>query len=343
MKLLLTGGSGYIGSHTALCLLENTDSSIVILDNLSTGFKENFNYLQTLYPSRVSFVEMDLANVSALDRLLAESSFEGVLHFGASLIVSESVQKPLLYYKNNVINTTNLIDLCVKNDIKNFIFSSTAAVYGEPESSLIPVSESAPLAPINPYGNSKMMSEMVMTDTSKVCDFNYIALRYFNVAGASAKNTPQILAKNQGLGQRSMQATHLIKIATQCATHKRNEMFIFGEDYGTPDGSCIRDYIYIDDLALAHLCALEYLLKTKQSDVFNVGYNQGYSVKEIIKCVKKVSGVDFVVKSAPRREGDPAILISSNQKLLAKTSWKPKFNDLEFIIKSAYEWEKYLQ
>lgn len=348
MKLLLTGGSGYIGSHTAYCLLQNLDCEIVILDNFSTGFRENFLYLQAVYPKRVRLVTMDLGDLAGLEMLLGaenvdKKGFDAVLHFGASLIVSESVEKPLLYYKNNVINTINLIDLCIKHKIKNFIFSSTAAVYGEPDSSLIPVKESAPLLPINPYGSSKMMSEMVMRDVSAVEDFCYIALRYFNVAGSSMANNPKDLSQNLGLGQRAKNATHLIKIATQCATHKRDEMFIFGDDYPTPDGTCIRDYIHIDDLASAHLVALEFLLQHKKSEIFNVGYNQGYSVKEVIDCVKKVSGVDFCVKNAPRRDGDPAMLIASNERLLSLTHWKPRYNDLELIVKSAYEWERFLK
>lgn len=358
MKLLLTGGSGYIGSHTALCLLANTDSSITILDNLSTGFIQNYEYLASLYQGRVSFVKADLCDTQSVDKILASEKFDAVLHFGASLIVSESVQKPLLYYKNNVINTTNLIDSCVRHGVKNFIFSSTAAVYGEPDASLIPVNELTPLAPINPYGTSKMMSELVLRDVSAVEDFSYVALRYFNVAGASMANTRENLAKGAGLGQRSKNATHLIKVAVECATGKREKMAIYGDDYATEDGTCIRDYIHIDDLASAHLSVLNYLL-AKQKDVgqkgaasqkegqkstiFNVGYNRGYSVKEVIECVKEVSGRDFIVEMAARRAGDPAILVAGNEKILTQTDWKPKYNDLKTIIKSAYDWECYLK
>lgn len=343
MKLLLTGASGYIGSHTALSLLKNTNYSLLIYDNLSTGFIENFKCLEALFPNRVEFVKGDLGDFKTLDSLFSANKFEAVLHFGASLIVSESVEKPLLYYTNNTINTTNLIQTCLKFGVNKFIFSSTAAVYGEPESSLMPIKEIVPLHPINPYGTSKMMSELVMRDVSKASDFRYIALRYFNVAGASMDNTKENLAKNIGLGQRSKNATHLIKVAVECAVGKRESMSIFGNDYETKDGTCIRDYIHIDDLANAHVCAFESLVKNNKSDVFNVGYGLGYSVKEVIECVKKVSGVDFKVNLDSRRAGDPAILISSNEKLLKNTSWKPKFDNLELIIKSAYEWEKHLK
>lgn len=339
MRLLFTGGSGYIGSHTARCFLANTDAHITILDNLSTGFRQNFEYLHKVYGNRVELLEMDLGDTSGVAKILEDSSFLGCVHFAASLIVGESVQKPLQYYKNNVINTTNLIDLCARYGVKNFIFSSTAAVYGEPEPNLVPISECAPLAPINPYGASKMMSERVLEDTSKIGSINYVALRYFNVAGACSANTDENLAQGLGLGQRSKNATHLIKVAVECAVGKRKSMEIFGQDYDTKDGTCVRDYIHIDDLASAHLSAFEFLTDSGKSEVFNVGYNRGYSVKEVIECVKKVSGVDFVVNPAKRREGDPSMLIASNQKLLSHTSWKPKYDDLETIVQSAYKWE----
>lgn len=339
MKLLFTGGSGYIGSHTANCFLANTEANITILDNLSTGFKQNFEYLHRVYGDRVQFIQMDLSDTKSVEKILEQSNFSACVHFAASLIVSESVQNPLQYYKNNVINTTNLIDLCVKFGIKNFIFSSTAAVYGEPDSSLIPISECAPLSPINPYGASKMMSERVLADSAKIGAINYIALRYFNVAGASMANTQENLQKGLGLGQRSKNATHLIKVAVECAVGKRESMNIFGQDYETKDGTCIRDYIHIDDLAQAHLSAYNYLLDSNKSEVFNVGYNRGYSVQEVIECVKKVSGVDFAVNITKRREGDPAILIASNTKLINQTSWQAKYDDLETIIQSAYKWE----
>ena len=220
--------------------------------------------------------------------------------------------------------------------MNRFIFSSTAAVYGEPK--IVPVAEDSPLLPINPYGSSKMMSEMILRDCAIAnADFRFVALRYFNVAGAYRNND---YAKGQGLGQRSANATHLIKVACECAVGKRESMNIFGDDYDTADGSCVRDYIHIDDLANAHLSAFEFLENGGQSEVFNVGYGEGYSVKEVVAKVKEISGVDFKAINAPRRDGDPAILISNNAKILAQTSWRPKFNDIDFIIKSAYQWEK---
>lgn len=343
MRLLFTGGSGYIGSHTALCFLANTDASITILDNLSTGFRQNFEYLHFLYGNRVELIQMDLCDTKRVDEILSQGDFSACVHFAASLIVSESVQNPLQYYKNNVINTTNLIDLCAKNGVRDFIFSSTAAVYGEPSAEFIPVRESTPLMPINPYGASKMMSERVLADSAKIGAINYVALRYFNVAGASMANTNENLAKGNGLGQRSKNATHLIKVAVECAVGKRESMSIFGQDYETKDGTCIRDYIHIDDLASAHLSAFRHLRGGGKSEIFNVGYNRGYSVKEVIECVKKISGVDFVVNPASRREGDPSILIASNEKLLSCTDWKPKYDDLATIVDSAYQWERALK
>ena len=342
--LLLTGAGGYIGSHTAYCFLQNTDYHLVIVDDLSTGFKENIAYLQECFKDRVTFIQSNINDIVKMRQLFEKYHFEAIIHFAASLIVGESVLKPLEYYTNNTLNTTNLLALCVECGITKFIFSSTAAVYGEPDISLIPIDESAPLLPINPYGASKMMSERVLADTVKaVKDFRYVALRYFNVAGASMDNTAQILAQHKGLGQRSKNATHLIKVACECACGKRESMGIFGTDYPTKDGTCIRDYIHIDDLASAHLEALTYLQRTKTSNIFNVGYSQGYSVKEVIEVVKEVSRVNFKVLESARREGDPIELSAKNDKILSLTQWKPKHNDLRVIVTSAYEWEKSLK
>lgn len=338
MNLLFTGGSGYIGSHSALEFLKNTSNNIYILDNLSTGFKENYLYLSHRFgENRVKFIQMDLNDISSLENLFKNISFDCILHFGASLVVSESIIKPLLYYTNNTINTTLLVSLCIKYKIKKFIFSSTAAVYGEPKKELIPINEQALLNPINPYGNSKMMSEKVLLDVSKAYDFNYVALRYFNVAGANIDND-----NNNGLGQRSKNATHLIKIACECACNKREKMSIFGIDYPTADGTCIRDYIHINDLANAHLHAYNYINESNQSNIFNVGYAKGYSVKEVISMVKKVSQNDFCTEVSSRRDGDPAELIADNKKILSLTEWKPIYNDLELIVKTAFDWENNL-
>lgn len=340
MNLLFSGGSGYIGSHTAYEFLSQTSACITIIDNLSTGFVENFEYLQKVFPSRIELIRADLSDLKLVDSVMKKKNFDAIVHFAASIIVSESVQNPLKYYLNNTLNTTNLIHLCIQNKIKNFIFSSTAAVYGEPKEN--PVRENAPTHPINPYGASKLMSEQVLCDVSKAYDFNYIALRYFNVAGANIHNMQEELSNSNGLGQRSLDATHLIKVASECAVGKRSEMSIYGDCYPTPDGTCIRDYIHINDLANAHLSAFKYLQTHQKSRIFNVGYNKGYSVKEVIESMKRVSGVDFCVKMDKPREGDPAMLVAGNQSLLESTDWRPKYNDLDLICKSAYEWEKSL-
>lgn len=334
--ILFTGAAGYIGSHTALAFLQNSDCKITIIDNLQSGFRENVAFLERDFKARIKFIQMDLGDFDAMQNLFKAQKFDAVVHFAASLIVPESVAKPLLYYSNNTKNTLNLIANCVECGVNRFIFSSTAAVYGEPK--IVPVAEDSPLLPINPYGSSKMMSEMILRDCAIAnADFRFVALRYFNVAGAYRNND---YAKGQGLGQRSANATHLIKVACECAVGKRESMNIFGDDYDTADGSCVRDYIHIDDLANAHLSAFEFLENGGQSEVFNVGYGEGYSVKEVVVKVKEISGVDFKAINAPRRDGDPAILISNNVKILAQTSWRPKFNDIDFIIKSAYQWEK---
>lgn len=334
--ILFTGAAGYIGSHTALAFLQNSDCKITIIDNLQSGFRENVAFLERDFKARIKFIQMDLGDFYAMQNLFKAQKFDAVVHFAASLIVPESVAKPLLYYSNNTKNTLNLIANCVECGVNRFIFSSTAAVYGEPK--IVPVAEDSPLLPINPYGSSKMMSEMILRDCAIAnADFRFVALRYFNVAGAYRNND---YAKGQGLGQRSANATHLIKVACECAVGKRESMNIFGDDYDTADGSCVRDYIHIDDLANAHLSAFEFLENGGQSEVFNVGYGEGYSVKEVVAKVKEISGVDFKAINAPRRDGDPAILISNNAKILAQTSWRPKFNDIDFIIKSAYQWEK---
>ena len=334
--ILFSGAAGYIGSCSAYYFLKNTDAKITIVDNLSSGFLENVAFLEGAFSGRVAFVKLDLADSAALRALFEEEKFDCVAHFAASLIVPESVTRPLLYYANNTKNTLALISLCVEFGVPKFIFSSTAAVYGEPKN--VPVSEDSALLPINPYGSSKMMSELILRDCAAAhAGFNYVALRYFNVAGALSYND---YAAKRGLGQRAKNATHLIKVASECAVGKRARVNLFGEDYATKDGSCVRDYIHIDDLAAAHLAAFDYLGARAKSEVFNVGYGQGYSVKEVLAMVKKVSGVDFEVVIAPRREGDAASLVADNAKILRLTNWKPRFNDLAAIAESALSWEK---
>ncbi len=331
MEILVTGGAGYIGSHVVKQLLENTEHNVTIIDNLSTGLIRTVDTLKTISADRLKFLHSDLKNFSEIEGIIKSHKFDAIIHFAASIVVPESVENPLKYYLNNTVNTTNLINLAVKYGINRFIFSSTAAVYGEPEE--IPVRETTPTKPINPYGMSKLMSETVLQDSAAAYkDFTYIILRYFNVAGADTKIR---------IGQSFPNATHLIKVAAETAVGKRDKMYIFGEDYPTKDGTCIRDYIHVDDLADAHLKALEYLEKNS-SDIFNCGYGYGYSVKEVIDTMKKVSGIDFKVEKAGRRAGDPATLIADNTKIKDVMKWSPKYNDLELICKTALEWEKRL-
>lgn len=324
MKILVTGGAGYIGSHTVKALGEAGGYEITVLDNLSTGFEDSVLYGR--------LVKADLSDFAFVEKFLFDEKFEAIIHFAASIVVPESVENPLKYYMNNTVNTTNLIRCALKSGVKRFVFSSTAAVYGEPQSGM--VDEDSLLSPINPYGHSKLMSEQVLRDTAAAHpEFKFVILRYFNVAGASMDGR---------IGQRFPGATHLIKVASETACGKREKMYIFGDDYPTKDGSCVRDYIHIEDLASAHLSALSYLKDGGKSDVFNCGYGKGYSVKEVVETVKKVSGVDFEAELAPKRAGDPAMLISNNQKILRTLDWKPKYDDLELICKSAFEWEKSL-
>ncbi len=326
MNILVNGGAGYIGSHVVKQLGEQGGHEITVVDNLVTGFKDAILY--------GDFIELDLSDYDAVDKLFAEKKFDAVIHFAASLVVPESVSDPLKYYMNNTANTTNVIRCCVKHNVNKFIFSSTAATYGEPDAQFIPVKETTPTAPINPYGSSKLMSETVLKDTAfAFADFKYIALRYFNVAGASVDGK---------IGQSTKGATHLIKVAAETACGKREKMFVFGDDYDTEDGTCIRDYIHVEDLASAHLKALEYLEAGNESDIFNCGYGHGFSVLEVLETMRKVSGVDFVAEIKERRAGDPSILISDNTKIREKMQWQPKYDDLELICKTALDWEKKL-
>lgn len=330
-NILITGGAGYIGSHVVKELLKKGYENITVIDNLSTGFLETIKRLKKYYGD-FEFKEADLSDWNEVEKIFKEKRFDSIIHFAAALVVPESVKNPLKYYLNNTANTTNLIKCAVENGVKKFIFSSTAAVYGEPTK--IPksgITEDFETKPINPYGYSKLMSEQVLKDTANANpDFKYVILRYFNVAGADIDGK---------IGQSTKDATHLIKVASETAVGKRDKMYIFGDDYPTPDGTCIRDYIHVDDLADAHIKALEYLEEHK-SDIFNCGYGRGYSVKEVIETMKKVSRVDFKVEIAPRREGDPAALVANSKKIQAKMGWKPRYGDLELICKTALEWEK---
>ena len=327
MNILITGGAGYIGSHVAKAFLEQKQHKITILDNLCKGSIKAINALKSV--GEFEFVKQNLEDLDALEKLFDERKFEAVIHFAAFIEVFESMQNPIKYYQNNTANAINLIAMCQKYGVKNFVFSSTAATYGEPDTPQ--VTETSAQNPINPYGKSKLMSEWVLRDTAAANpNFRYAILRYFNVAGASSDGL---------IGQNYPNATHLIKVATQTILGKRDKMAIFGDDYETRDGTCIRDYIHVEDLANAHLSALEYI-RANDSEIFNVGYGTGCSVKEVIDVAKSVSGVDFKVEIAPRRDGDPACLIANSDKLRTKTSWKPMHDDLKVIISSALNWEK---
>lgn len=334
--ILITGAAGYIGSHVAKHLLETTDYEIMIVDNLSTGSEKTLDTLKSIRD--FTFAKLDLSEFEKVDELIKSNDIDTIIHFAASIVVPESVENPLKYYMNNTVNTTNLIKCANQNGVKKFVFSSTAAVYGEPKD--IPqngIDENYPTSPINPYGMSKLMSERVLQDTAKAnSEFKYVIFRYFNVAGADINYKNDELTPR--IGQSFPNATHLIKIASECAVGKREKMAIFGDDFDTPDGTGVRDYIHVDDLADAHVKAVEYL-EDNNSDVFNVGYGKGYSVKEVIQSVKEVTKVDFRVDSVARRAGDPAMLVSDNTKIKQKMQWIPKYEDLALICKSAYKWE----
>lgn len=320
--VLVTGGAGYIGSHAVIELIDQ-NFNVVILDNLSTGFK------QLIHPKAI-FINGDIGDNKILEKVFTQHKIDCVMNFAGSIVVPESVENPLKYYRNNTINTITLIEKCIEHKVNKFIFSSTAAVYGIPENN--PVNEETNVSPINPYGMSKLMIEHVLKDTSYAYpDFKYIALRYFNVAGADLKGRS---------GQLSPKATHLIKTASQLVTGQRDSMNIFGVDYDTNDGTCVRDYIHVSDLAMAHIDTLKYLEKEKKSNIFNVGYGKGYSVREVLNTTEKIIDKKLNIINSPRRAGDPPALTSNADKIKSKTNWKPKFNDLNLIIKSALDWEE---
>jgi UDP-glucose 4-epimerase len=323
MAILVTGGAGYIGSHV-VSLLGAAGEEIIILDNLSTGRKENALFGK--------LVVGDIEDQNKLDEIFSQNKIEAVIHFAGSIVVPESVENPTLYYQNNTVNSHNLIKTCIKFKTNKFIFSSTAAVYGLPEGGV--AEETTLTSPINPYGRSKLMTEWMLEDSAFAFDFNYVALRYFNVAGAS---------KTGLIGQSTPRATHLLKTAAEVVTGKRAGMKIFGTDYDTPDGTCIRDYIHVDDLAQAHLDALKYLRGGNKSQILNCGYGHGFSVKEVILEVEKYIGAKLAIEMGPRRAGDAVKLISKAEKIKKVLGWKPLYDDLAYIVKTAIEWEKKLK
>lgn len=323
MKVLVTGGAGYIGSHVVRQLGE-AGHDIIVYDNLSTG-----------YPWAVTYGELivgDVADEQALDEVFAAHDFEAVLHFAANIVVPESVENPLKYYANNTRNTLNMLKAVDRHQVPYLVFSSTAAVYGMPDASII--DEQSPLLPINPYGASKMMSERMITDLSAASSLRHVILRYFNVAGADPQGR---------IGQATPEATHLIKVACECVTGQRPGMQVFGTDYDTPDGTCVRDYIHVEDLAKAHVMALAYMAGGGESQILNCGYGRGFSVKEVIGAVKRIAEMDFAVTEVGRRAGDPAALMADNEKIRAILDWTPAFNDLDQIVATALAWERHWQ
>ena len=323
MTVLVTGGAGYIGSHMVYALTDRGED-VVVLDNLSTGF-------DWAVSPKARLVVGDIGDMDLVSRLIREHGIDAIINFAGSIIVPESVENPLKYYRNNTANTRNLIECAVKGGVPHFIFSSTAAVYGIPETN--PAFEDARLDPINPYGRSKLMTEWMLEDVSKAHPLNYVALRYFNVAGADPLGRT---------GQSTPDATHLIKVACQTALGQREKMYVFGTDYDTPDGTCIRDYIHVTDLIAAHVDALDYLRRGGESAIFNCGYGRGFSVLEVIDAVKKVAGHDFPVETTGRRAGDPPALVAGAEKVRKVLGWKPGHDDLEEIVASAYAWERHL-
>ncbi|KST66006.1 UDP-glucose 4-epimerase GalE [Mastigocoleus testarum] len=318
-KVLVTGGAGYIGSHVIRQLGE-AGYDVVIYDNFSTGSPQAI--------TQGKLVVGDLGNLERLYQVFAQHQFSTVLHFAASLIVPESVKYPLDYYTNNTRNTLNLLRCCQNMGVNQLVFSSTAAVYGEPKEN--PITESALTLPINPYGRSKLMSEWLIRDCGVSSSLRYVILRYFNVAGADSSGK---------LGQFSKNATHLIKLACDAVLDRRSNLQIFGNDFPTADGTGVRDYIHVEDLATAHLDALRYLEQGGESQVLNCGYGQGYSVRQVIEKVKTISGKDFPVIETQRRPGDPACAIANADKIHDVLGWKPKFNNLDKIIHSTLAWE----
>lgn len=319
--VLITGGAGYIGSHAVLAFRE-AGYGVVVLDDLSTGQRG-------AVPANVPFVQGDIANVDLVASLIKRHGIDAVVHFAGSIVVPESVSDPLKYYLNNTCKSRDLVQACIDNRLRRFIFSSTAAVYGIPGK--VPISETAPTAPINPYGASKLMTEWILRDTAAAHDFNYVALRYFNVAGADPAGRT---------GQSTPNATHLIKVASQAATGLRGHIEIYGQDYSTSDGTCVRDYIHVTDLAAAHVDALRHLGTNEDTLVLNCGYGRGYSVLEVLKAVEQDAGVRLDLRAAPRRQGDPAILVADPTAIREMLGWRPKHDDLGQIVRTAIDWER---
>lgn len=323
MTILVTGGAGFIGSHMAHMLVD-AGEKVVVLDNLTTG-------MPWAVPGAAAFVEGDVGDMPLVQDVLRTHGVTSIIHFAASIVVPDSVSDPLGYYYNNTVKTRALIEAAVRENVQHFIFSSTAAVYGMTGEE--PVVETAPLKPMSPYGSSKLMSEIILGDVSNAFPLRHVVLRYFNVAGADPKGR---------VGQSTPRATHLIKVACETALGKRPSMSVFGTDYDTPDGTCLRDYIHVTDLAAAHVAALTHLRNGGASDTFNCGYGRGFSVLQVIEAVKRAAGRDFDVAYGPRRPGDPSRVVSCADKIRQTLGWKPQYDDLDTIVKHALAWEDQL-
>lgn len=319
MKVLVVGGAGYIGSHMVE-LLSGAGNEVVTLDNLSQGYRDAVRSGE--------FVEADLADTQALGALFSTIHFDAVFHFASLIQVGESVLKPDIYYQNNFVNTANLLNAMVRHGVHRFIFSSTAAIFGEPEYS--PLDEKHPKAPVNPYGRTKLMVEQLLEDYDRAYGLKSVCLRYFNAAGAHPDGL---------LGERHVPETHLIPLILQAASGRRESISVFGRDYATPDGTCVRDYIHVMDLCDAHLLALEKLIHEDQSAAYNLGNGSGFSVQEVIDSAVRVTGREIKVVDAPRREGDPAQLVADSSLAKRALGWQPKYADLDTIIRHAWQWE----
>jgi UDP-glucose 4-epimerase len=324
VPVLVTGGAGYIGSH-AMLALKDAGWNVAVIDDLSNG-------VRAAVPGDVPFYEGNIADRALVERIFAEQGTQAIMHFAGSIVVPESVEKPLFYYGNNTVATHALIGAAVDAGVKHILFSSTAAVYGAPEK--VPVAEDDPKEPINPYGSSKLMTEWMLRDASAAHPFNYGALRYFNVAGAD----PQRRTGQQGKG-----STHLIKVAVETAVGLREHVAVYGTDYPTPDGTCIRDYIHVSDLAAAHVAALEWLIAHPEENLtVNCGYGRGLSVLEVLDAVDRANGTPIERVMEGRRAGDPPKLVSANQRILDTLDWRPQFNDIDRIVGDALAWERTL-
>ncbi|HEX8585592.1 MAG TPA: UDP-glucose 4-epimerase GalE [Allosphingosinicella sp.] len=324
VPVLVTGGAGYIGSHAVLALLD-AGWPVVVIDNLTTGFR-------WAVPKEALFVQGDIADQALLARIIGEQGIQAIIHFAGSIVVPESVENPLKYYENNTVKSRSLIESAVNGGVKHFIFSSTAATYGIPDQ--VPVREDQRTQPINPYGWSKLMTERMLADTAFAHPLNFCALRYFNVAGADPRGRS---------GQSTAGATHLIKVAVEAAIGRRSHVSVYGTDYDTPDGTGVRDYIHVSDLAAAHVDALEKLIaEPEASHIMNCGYSRGFSVLEVLDAVDRVTNVTVERRLEPRRAGDPGALVADNAKILETLPWRPRLNDLETIVTHALAWERHL-